>query len=149
MSEFNIIWFLESAITLAISLAYSIFLTSKYDGFAIAALPTSSIETDSAWALIMMLFLTSLAYSTWNLARSASYWAIYLASIASKYSFPKVNSVIDTSSILMLKVRALSSKLLLILAETYSLWESNYEALYCAITALKTSLTMEGNTLSW
>jgi hypothetical protein len=67
-----------------------------------ADLPTNSIDLASPNALITILFLASLAYSTTNLALSASYYATCLASTASKYSFPNVNSVIETSSIAIL-----------------------------------------------
>ncbi len=67
-----------------------------------AVFPTSSIDLDSPSALMIILFLASLAYSTTNLALSASYYATYLASTASKYSLLNVNSVMETSSIAIL-----------------------------------------------
>ena len=82
------------------------------------ALPTSSIDFAEASALMIVDFLASLACSTSYLALSASCWATCLLSIASKYSFPKVNSVMAMLSIIMLNCAALSDKRFLILSDT-------------------------------
>ena len=63
-------------------------------------------------ALIIALFLSCSAFSTTNLALSASCAATCLASIAAVNSFPKVRLVMDTSSRAMLKLAALSVNIL-------------------------------------
>uniref|UniRef100_A0A2P2L4L3 Prohibitin n=1 Tax=Rhizophora mucronata TaxID=61149 RepID=A0A2P2L4L3_RHIMU len=66
---------------------------------------------DSPSALITALFLSCSAFSTINLALSASCAATCLASIAAVNSFPKVRVVMDTSSSAMSKLAALSVKI--------------------------------------
>jgi len=82
------------------------------------AFPTNSIDLAEASALMMVDFLVSLAWSTSYFALSASCWATCLLSIASRYSLPKVSSVIAMLSIMMLKWAALYDKRFLILSET-------------------------------
>ncbi len=95
--------------------------TNKVHGLLREALPTSSIDRAEASALMMVDFLAYLACSTSYLALSASCWATCFDSMASKYSFPKVSSVMAILSIMMLKWAALSDSKVLILSETWSL----------------------------
>ena len=110
------------------------------------ALPTNSIDLADASALIMVDFLAYFAWSTSYFALSASCWATCLLSIASKYYFPKVSSVMAILSIMILKWAALSDKRVLILSETWSLWANNCEAENWATTVLKISLQIAGRT---
>lgn len=59
-----------------------------------------------------------LARSTKNTALCASWWATCFASTAAVYSLPKLSSVIDTSSKIMLKSRARSTSCFLMSSET-------------------------------
>lgn len=112
----------------------------------IEALPTNSIDLAEASALMIVDFLAYLACYTSYLALSASCWATCLLSIASRYSFPKVNSVIAMLSIIILKWAALSERRVLILYDTWSLWARSCEAENWATTVLKISLQMAGKT---
>jgi hypothetical protein len=67
------------------------------------ALPTNSMDLAEASALIIVDFLVYLACSTSYFALSASCWATCLLSIASRYYFPNVNSVIAMLSMIILK----------------------------------------------
>ena len=79
-------------------------------------------------ALIIALRLSCSAFSTTNLALSASCAATCLASIAAVNSFPKVRLVIDTSSRAMLNWAALSVKTFRIsLLTAYGLYETKFE----------------------
>ena len=89
----------------------------------------------SAW--MMVLFFASLACSTSYFALSASCWATCFPSIAYKYSFPKVKSVIAKLSMIILKWAALSESSDLILSETWSLWANSCPAENWATTVLK------------
>jgi hypothetical protein len=93
-------------------------------------------------------FLSYNAFYTKYFALSASYYAIYFSSIALVNSTPNARSVIDTSSIMIIKSAALSSSVFLIRKLICSLYVNNYDALYCATTDLSTSLTIEGKTLA-
>ena len=65
-------------------------------------------------------------------------WIIdQLPSMASRYSRPKVRSVIAKLSMTILKEDALSERRPLIRSETWSRWLSNCEAENCATTVLK------------
>ncbi|KAJ0434288.1 hypothetical protein HanRHA438_Chr17g0820851 [Helianthus annuus] len=63
---------------------------------------------------MIALLLSCSAFSTTNLARSASCAATCFASIAAVNSLPKVRLVMDTSSSAMLKLAALSVSIFLI-----------------------------------
>ena len=69
-----------------------------------------------------------------------------LPSIASKYSFPKVRSVMARLSMMILKWEALSPRRAFILSETWSLWLRSWAAENWATTVLRISLVMAGRT---
>ena len=92
--------------------------------------------------------LSCLAFSTMNLARSASCCATCLASMAAVYSRPKVSAVMDTSSRSMLKPAARWMSCERTARDTCSRWVMSCEALYCATTDLRVSWTMDGRTRS-
>lgn len=76
-------------------------------------------------ALITALRLSCSAFSTTNLARSASWAATCLASMAWVNTFPKLRLVMDTSSRAMLKFLALSVRIFLISLLTACIWLMN------------------------
>ena len=69
-----------------------------------------------------------------------------LPSIASRYSFPKVRSVMAKLSMMMLNWEALYPSRVLIFSETWSLWLNNWAAENWATTVLRISLQRAGST---
>nr|GMD35058.1 hypothetical protein F751_3886 [Ipomoea batatas] len=126
-SELKYTLLAEDEIVLAISRAASIFLSVMKAGLLAIAWPISCALLASPCALIIALRLSCSAFSTMNLALSASCAATCFASMAAVNSRPKVRLVIDTSSSAMLKLAALS------------LWVMSWLALYWATTAFKVS----------
>ena len=97
---------LLSLIVCAMSLAASILRSVMNAGLFAMASPINFADFASPSALITALRLSWIAFSTMNLARSASCCATCLASIAAVYSRPNVSAVMDTSSRSMLNPAA-------------------------------------------
>lgn len=93
-------------------------------------------------------FFCCSAFSTKNLAFSASCWATCFNSTAWVNSLPKVKCVIEMSSKITPNWAALSVKSSDTFWETKSLCVINSPASNCATTAFKTSVVIEGRTLS-
>jgi len=131
-----------------ISFAVFNFFNSSYIGFCLICLPILTALVASAWASIINLSFSNLAFSTSYLNFSAFCWATCLLSIAFWYSCPKVRLVILVSSNSILYSLHLSDKLRCISVDIWSRWVNNWFALYWEIIDLLTSCTKLDNTTS-
>eukprot|EP01139_Manchomonas_bermudensis_P000263 Amastigsp_a254_152.p3 type:complete len:136 gc:universal Amastigsp_a254_152:838-431(-) len=132
----------------AISRACSRRWSSRYPGLFDAAVPISVAAFASPVARMIADSFSCMAFSTRILARSASCCATFFISTACAYSVPNPRFVSDASSTRMLKSAARLRRCLPTMSETFERIVTSCDALNCATTALRTSLTIEGSTRS-
>uniref|UniRef100_A0A7G3B4H4 Uncharacterized protein n=1 Tax=Lutzomyia longipalpis TaxID=7200 RepID=A0A7G3B4H4_LUTLO len=111
-------------------------------------LAKSSAACASPSAEITVAFFCCSAFSTRKRAFSASCCATCFISTACVNSFPKVRCVMEISSRMTPNCEARCTRSSLTFCETISRCVINSPASNCATTAFKTSVVMDGSTLS-